>query len=95
MNDNFDTDPIDRILNRHRVPGPPHELRQRIVRTAQGRPRVHAAAWAPALAAAALIILFYTLANSIRSDLAARMPADNELPRLDRSFVLPIDGVAP
>jgi hypothetical protein len=95
MNDDFDTDPIDRILHRHRVAGPPHELRQRIVRTAQTRPRVHAAAWVPALAAAALIILFYTLANSIRSDLAARMPADNELPRFDRSFALPIDGVAP
>jgi hypothetical protein len=95
MNDNFDTDPVDRILHRHRVAGPPHALRERIVRTAHSLPRVHAAGWVPALAAAALIVLFYTLANGIRSDLAAQMPADNELPRPDRSLVLPIDGVAP
>jgi hypothetical protein len=87
MNGNFDTDPVERVLTRHRVARPPDELRERIVRAARGRPHRHAAEWLPALAAAALIVLFYALASGIRADLAGRLPAQNELSGLEQPLV--------
>ena len=78
MIDDSEADAVERSLQRYRVAGPPSDLRQRITEHDARPRRVRVREWLPALATAALIIVFYALAVSARAELAARWPTPDE-----------------
>lgn len=70
--DTEDFDDIERRLQRYRPAGPPPDLRARAIAAAMVR-RARWREWIPAAAALTMAILFYALATSTRSHVAARV----------------------
>ena len=72
------TDTEDRLAG-YRPSGPPPDLRARILRLAEEPRPVTLRAWLPALAAAALAILFYALGVTTRADITSQLRMSDEL----------------
>jgi len=74
----------DELLRGYRPAGPPPDLRARVVGSAKasaerpsaGRPSLRD--WLPALAAAALIVLFGTLSYRVHADIEARLTVPDD-----------------
>jgi hypothetical protein len=69
----------DELLRGYRPAGPPPELRARILRESDTRARVRMREWLPAVAAAAIIILFSALSYRANADLDMRLAVPDEL----------------
>jgi hypothetical protein len=73
-------------LNSYRPVGPPAELRARIIRHAQLARAFTVREWLPALATAALIVLFYALASGIRTRIEMQILNQGDPPEIEVSL---------
>jgi hypothetical protein len=76
----------DDSLRGYQPVGPPPDLRARIVRDAESLRVFAAREWLPALAAAALIVLFYALASGARKRIDMQIPDQGDPPQIEVAF---------
>jgi len=69
----------DDPLRGYRPAGPPPDLRARIMQGVEAPNSFNVRDWLPALATAALIVLFYTLNLGIRAGIEARLSVPDDL----------------
>jgi hypothetical protein len=67
----------------YRPVGPPPDLRARIMRDAESTHVFSVREWLPALATAALIVLFYALASGVRQRIEMQIPDQGDPPQIE------------
>ena len=73
-------------LSGYRPASPPADLRARIMRHAESTRVFSVREWLPALATAALIVLFYALASGVRARIDMQIPDQGDLPEIEVSL---------
>jgi hypothetical protein len=86
------TDVEDRFAG-YRPSAPPPELRARILRQAEESRPSTLRDWLPALAAAALAIVFYVLGVTTRADIASRLAVPDDLRPVEQWVPDDVGGV--
>ena len=82
----------DRLIG-YRPSAPPPDLRVRILRQAEASHPATFRQWLPALAAAALAILFYILGVNVRSNIASRLEVPDDLRPVEQWVPDDVGGV--
>ena len=83
----------DESLRRYRPAAPPEDLRARIVGAAAAPEPGRLRDWLPAIAAAALIVLFSALSRGVYSDIAATLSVPDDLRPVEQWLPDDIGGV--